>query len=324
MKNGKKMFILIEIILAVIVIMLASAMLQEKGGKEVDKVSVIIQNSDDNQWAAFKYGLKMAAEDQGIEVFVVSTGAAMTMEEEKSAIEREIENGADAVIVQPVSGSGSEAMLKKIQKKIPVMLVESTVSQDGKTSVLPAAEPDQYAMGVTLAEELLKDYGGNIEGKKIGFVSETYDSEAAMNRKRGVEDTLKDSGVKISWAVSDASANETSNTIMSQPKVDIVIAMDDSSFIKAGECSSSNNLHGALVYGIGNSTEAVYYLDTGIAACLVVPDAFNIGYQSLTEIAENLKYSFRSLQNQKISYTVLRRDTLFLKENQEIIFTMSQ
>ena len=92
MKNGKKMFILIEIILAVMVIVLASAMLQEKGGKEVDKVSVIIPNSDDTQWSAFKYGLKMAAEDQGMEVFVASTGAALTVEEEKSAIESEIEN----------------------------------------------------------------------------------------------------------------------------------------------------------------------------------------------------------------------------------------
>lgn len=324
MKNGKKMFILIEIILAVMVIVLASAMLQEKGEKEVDKVSVIIQNSDDNQWAAFKYGLKMAAEDQGMEVFVVSTGAALTVEEEKSAIESEIENGADAVIVQPVSGNGSEAMLKKIQKKIPVMLIEAAVLKDQKTSVLPTTEPDQYAMGVTLAEELLKDYDGNIEGKKLGIVSETFDSEAAINRKRGVEDTLQDTGVKISWSISDSSANEESNSIMSQPKVDLVIALDDSSFIKAGEYSSSNNLHGALVYGIGNSTEAVYYLDTGNAECLVVPDAFNIGYQSLTEIAENLKYSFRKLQNQEVSYNVLRRDTLFLKENQEIIFTMSQ
>lgn len=324
MKNGKKMFILIEIILAVMVIVLASAMLQEKGGKEVDKVSVIIPNSDDTQWSAFKYGLKMAAEDQGMEVFVASTGAALTVEEEKSAIESEIENGADAIIVQPVSGSGSEAMLKKIQKKIPVMLIEAADLKDGKTSALPTTEPDQYAMGVTLAEEVLKDFDGKLEDKRLGIVSETFDSETAINRKRGLEDTLQDTGVKIRWCISNSSANEDGNSIMSQPKVDLVIALDDSSFIKAGECSSSNNLHGALVYGIGNSTEAVYYLDTGSAECLVVPDTFNVGYQSLTEIAEHLKHSFRKLRNQEISYNVLRRDTLFLKENQEIIFTMSQ
>ena len=62
-------------------------------------------------------------------------------------------------------------------------------------------------------------------------------------------------------------------------------ALDDNSLTAAGECSASNNLHGAVVYGIGNSTEAVYYLDTGSVECLVVPDEFNVGYQSLTEMA---------------------------------------
>ena len=49
------------------VIVLAFVMLQEKNGRDLDKVSVIIQNSDDNQWSAFKYGLRMAAEDRKIE-----------------------------------------------------------------------------------------------------------------------------------------------------------------------------------------------------------------------------------------------------------------
>ncbi|MFR2836002.1 MAG: hypothetical protein ACLTCI_04085 [[Clostridium] nexile] len=36
---------------------------------------------------------------------------------------------------------------------------------------------------------------------------------------------------------------------------------------------------GELLYGIGQSTEAIYYLDKGIAECVVVPDEFNVGYQ---------------------------------------------
>ena len=93
---------------------------------------------------------------------------------------------------------------------------------------------------------------------------------------------------------------------------------------KRQEYAAANDLHGALVYGIGNSTEAVYYLDTGIAGCLVVPDEFNVGYQSLTEAAEILTHYFYKMHDRTVSYTVLRRDTLFSKENQEIIFTMSQ
>ena len=150
MKNSKRLFILIEAVLAVMVVILAAVMLREKNGKALDKVSVIIQNSDDNQWSAFKYGLRMAAEDQKIEMFVVSTGGGLTAEEAKSMIEREIENGADAVIVQPVPGADTERMLRNIEKKIPVMLVGCTASKEKETSALPTTEPDHYAMGRAL------------------------------------------------------------------------------------------------------------------------------------------------------------------------------
>ena len=108
------------------------------------------------------------------------------------------------------------------------------------------------------------------------------------------------------------------------PEADLVAALDDNSLTAAGECSASNNLHGAVVYGIGNSTEAVYYLDTGSVECLVVPDEFNVGYQSLTEMAGRLKNPFRGLKDRKVSGTVIRREELFTEENQDILFTMSQ
>ena len=106
--------------------------------------------------------------------------------------------------------------------------------------------------------------------------------------------------------------------------MDFVIALDDGSTTAAGEYSASNDLHGAIVYGIGNSTEAVYYLDTGRTQCLVVPDEFNVGYQGLDEISRKLGHSFRKMKNRQTIYTVIQRDTLFTKENQELLFTMSQ
>ncbi|WP_148409728.1 sugar ABC transporter substrate-binding protein [Murimonas intestini] len=324
MKKNRKLFILLEAFLAVLVIAAVLIMLWGKNGKDRYKVSVIIQNSDDNQWAAFKYGLRMAAEDKGIEMFVVSTGGALTVEEEKSAIEWEIDNGADAVIVQPVPSPDAEEMLKKIENKVPVMLVGYTASGNKDASRLPATGPDNYAMGAALAEELLKDYNGNIKGKTLGILTETTDSPAVVSRKKGFTDTLKNTGVEISWSVSGVFDGNEEDSPGNQPKVDFVIALDDNSLTTAGSYSAANNLHGALVYGIGNSTEAVYYLDMGFAECLVVPDEFNVGYQSLTEIWEKLGHYFSSLQNITVSHTVLRRDTLFLKENQEILFTMSQ
>ena len=335
MSSSKKTFIFIETALAVMVIIMTCIMLRERNTKDTDKVSVILEDSDNGQWAAFKYGLRMAAQDQGIDMFLVSTSEKLTAEQEQNAIEQEIENGADAVIVQPVAGT--EAMLKKMGKKVPVMLVEAaelgTEKEEGKnsaqktersSSALPLTESDHYAMGAALAEELQKDYAGNMEGKTLGLYATTDASMTFVNRKKGFLDTMEQMGADIRWIVEQPFTETATSRLEARPRVDIVVCFDNNSLTEAGKCAQAKNLHGALVYGIGNSTEAIYYLDTGIVECLIVPDEFDAGYQSLTEIAERLEHRFRKLQDHTVSYTAIRRDTLFSEENQEILFTMSQ
>lgn len=324
MKNNKKVFILTEIALGIMVIILAFIMIREKNGRDLKRISVIVQHSDDSQWSAFKYGLKMAAQDEGVEVFIVNTEKILTVDEEIDLIKDEIENGADAVIIQPVPGIDAEKSLKKIKNKVPVILVECAASEDGESSGIPTVKPDNYAMGQALAEELLIDYNGSLKGKTLGIVTEDPDSEAAVSRRRGVEDALKDTGADILWFVSGSLREIEENTLDKQTKVDIVIALDNNSLTVAGEYSVHNDLHGALVYGIGNSTEAIYYLDTGITQCLIVPDEFNVGYQSLKAAVESLGHPFYRIESETISYFVIHREELFSPQNQEIIFTMSQ
>lgn len=314
MKNSKKVFLLIEVVLGIMVIIMAFFMIRERSGENLERISVIVQKSDDNQWTAFQYGLKMAAEDQGVELFVVGTGDELTVEEQKNLMEQEISKGADGIILQPILGKDSGKMLEKIEKKVPVMLIEHSVPE--KEDSFPIIQPNHYAMGMALGEELLKDYNGNIKGKTFGFTAENMGSLATTERILGFTNALEGRGGEIIW--------QDSKDLQQQPKVDFVIALDDSSLVSAGEAAAANNLHGSLVYGIGKSTEAVYYLDTGIAVCLVVPDEFNMGYQSLVEMSKKIKRSLYKMKGDTVSYTVLRQDNLFSKENQELLFTMSQ
>lgn len=314
MKNSKKVFLLIEVVLGIMVIIMAFFMIRERSGENLERISVIVQKSDDNQWTAFQYGLKMAAEDQGVELFVVGTGDELTVEEQKNLMEQEISKGADGIILQPILGKDSGKMLEKIEKKVPVMLIEHSVPE--KEDSFPIIQPNHYAMGMALGEELLKDYNGNIKGKTFGFTAENMGSLATTERILGFTNALEGRGAEIIW--------QDSKDLQQQPKVDFVIALDDSSLVSAGEAAAANNLHGSLVYGIGKSTEAVYYLDTGIAVCLVVPDEFHMGYQSLAEMSKKIKRSLYKMKGDTVSYTVLRQDNLFSKENQELLFTMSQ
>lgn len=312
MKKDKKMFIFIEAVLGTMVLFLAFLMLREKNVDKSYQISVIVENADDTQWSAFKYGLKMAAEDKGAEMVMVSTGASLSQEEEKKLIE-EIKNGADGVIVQPVSGEDTQQMLKEVGNKAEIMLVDDILSGIEK---FPVIQPDAYEMGKALAEELLKDYGGNLEGKTLGILTGEEGLKSSAEKEKGFTETLQNTGAEILWSDTQITEN--------MPEADFVVALDDNSLRAAGERAAANNLHGAIVYGIGNSTQSVYYLDMGIAECLVIPDTFNVGYQSLTELVNKLEKAFYEYENQEISYTVMRKENMFSKENQEVIFTMSQ
>ena len=307
------MFIFIEAVLGTMVLFLAFLMLREKNVDKSYQISVIVENADDTQWSAFKYGLKMAAEDKGAEMVMVSTGASLSQEEEKKLGEEEIKNGADGVIVQPVSGEDTQQMLKKVGNKAEIMLVDDILSGIEK---FPVIQPDAYAIGKTLVEELLKDYGGNLEGKTLGILNGKEGLKSSAEKEKGFIEALQGTGAEIVWSDTQITEN--------MPDVDFVIALDDNSLRAAGEMAAANNLHGAIVYGIGNSTQSVYYLDMGIAECLVIPDTFNVGYQSLTELVNKLEKAFYEYENQEISYTVMRKENMFSKENQEVIFTMSQ
>ncbi|MDD3277515.1 MAG: substrate-binding domain-containing protein [Lachnospiraceae bacterium] len=320
MKTSKKIVILLGAVLAVAIVVLTFITLGGRTEQRIHKVSVIIPNSEDAQWSSFKYGLRMAAEDSEMEVFVTSTGESMTVEEEQAVITQELKNGADAVIVQPVAGTDAEDMLRKIEKKVPVMLTGQTETREQDTSSFPVTEADNYAIGEELAKEILQDYNGNIKEKTVGILMSSEGSEAAASRKQGFLDSLKDTGAVQIWELTEAEEN----VLEEQKAVDFLIALDDDSMAAAGKCAAANNLHGALVYGVGSSTESVYYLDTGSIECMVVPDAFNVGYQSLTEIAKRLEHPFYKMKSSEVSHTVMRRSNLFSEENQNVLYTMNQ
>ena len=324
MNHNRKWFYMIESVLAALIFVLGIQMFFEKNATDHPRISVIIPDSENHQWSAFRYGLKMAAQDTGTELLIISTGKDLTAGEELDLISQEIEKETKAIILQPVPGANIDQKLKQLAKKIPIMLVKNTISKDPSSTSLPVVEPDHEAMGKALAEQLLQDYNGNLAGKTIGILQNEAKSQALASCKKGFEDTLKHTEAVICWTASPSLPETEKNSLKNQKKTDLVIALDNTSLTTAAEYAAANNLHGALVYGIGNSTEAIYFLDNSTIECLVVPDEFSIGYQSLREAAQNHGKRFRRMQCSHVTYYVLRRETLFSEKNQEILFTMSQ
>ncbi|MDD4369022.1 MAG: substrate-binding domain-containing protein [Oscillospiraceae bacterium] len=334
MKDDRKLFIIIELLLAVVTVILAVILFEEQQPQTPKRISLILQDSDASQWAALKYGMEMAAEDQDVSLFVVNTSASLTAADELDAIKDEISRGSAGIIVQPLPGTEVEASLRQYAGKVPLILIESqtaAVADDEQTAAnvnltesLPVVEADNSGLGQTLAQTVLSDYNGNLAGKTIGLVIGSASTAAAEAREAAFRQALQTSGADMIWTVSETDPARLETVLPTKPQADIVVALDSRGLMTAGACAADKNLHGAVLYGIGNSTEAIYYLDTGLVKALIVPDEFEIGYQSLTEIAKSIKRLLYQPQSQLVSFSLLRRDNLFSKENQDLFYALSQ
>ena len=307
MKHGKKTFVIIEAVLGILVILVLGFIIYKQNGHDPETIAVIIPDVDESEWSAFKYGLKMAAREYDTDVVIIS---------------KEIAKGADAVIVIPIANRDGQQKLKQLEKSVPIMALGDTFPVE--PSGLHTIEPDHYHMGADLAQKLLENYRGNLIGKKIGIYSQHATSEAVIKRMKGICDTLKGSGAEILWSVSKENDSKEKINLQTQRRVDIVMALDNASFVEAGEAAKDNDLYGAVLYGIGNSTEAVYYLDAGWAQCLVAPDEFDAGYESVAELIKKRHNFFYKMKDRQITYTVLTRENLFSEENRNLLFTISR
>lgn len=322
MRNRKYTFILTEIILGIIVIGLFSSMVYNKMKDKSEKIVAIMPNANESQWSAFQYGLKIAAREYSVDVVTISKDMLSIVEDENEVINQEIEKGADGIIMGPMEG---ENTLNKLKEKVPIIFVEeSTIVDAKKKENIPIIEPNQYEIGKELVVQLMKNYNGDIKGKKIGILTSSDSSNVYKNRKKGILDALKGSGATILWSLSSDIKTKEEVNLQAQRKVDILLALDDSSVIQAAQASKNNDLYGAILYGIGNSTEAIYYLDTSWIKCLIVPDEFMEGYYCVSEIVKKLQNSFYKMESHKVSYSVVTKENLFSEENKDLLFTISQ
>lgn len=323
MKSGRKTFIRTEIFLGILVLISIGFIIYNRTLDRTERIAVIVPDIDGGQRTAFQYGLKAAAQEFDVNIVLINKENLETMDDEVEAVAKEIEKGVDGIILQPITNSGEESRIKQVIGKVPIMIVGDSFVKDG-SSIFQTIEPDHYQMGVDLAKKLLEDYNGNLSGKTIGIYSQKSDSTALCKREEGVIDTLKESGAEILWSVSKEDASKEVVNLQTQRKVNIVIALDNDSLVEAGESAVQNDLYGALIYGIGNSAEAIYYLDSRWVECVIVPDEFDAGNQSVAELVRRLRKRYYTMQNHEVAYTVLTRENLFLKENQNLLFTISQ
>lgn len=320
MKRNRLYFGVLILILLLIVGWASYSMLQVGMQEETHSVSVIVNDSNNDRWIALHQGLVQAADDYNIDLNFVSTGTLTGVDEELALINRELENGAEGVIVQMV---GDTQELDEISARAAVMLLETDISQEG---VYAFAGPDNTAIGSALADVIKEDFGEELFGKSIGILSGNEEKLSTQQRLAGFKEALAGTGAEILWTIDGAKEQSGgADALREMAPVDIVITLEnDETERMVDYLQEENTQPKSFLYGVGCSEKAVYYLDKGLIRTLVVPNEFNMGYQSMEAMANQLHYRLTQADDCQVDYLVVNRMNLYDEDNQKVLFPIVQ
>lgn len=168
MSKNKRSFIITELLLGVLLVIGIGFIAYNKLNEKPERIAVVMADVDESHSAAFKYGMKMAASEYGVDVVMISKENLNNMSDEIDVIKQEINKKlmrSFSSRQQKNDRRKSLNTLIRINKKTPIMVVGDQAGSESFKS-LNTVEFDQYSMGAELAQKLLADNNGTLSGKK--------------------------------------------------------------------------------------------------------------------------------------------------------------
>lgn len=329
MTRDKFYFGMLVLIFVGIISWTSYTMNHDEKEEESYRISVIVNDSNNDRWIALRQGLEQAAKDCNADLNYVSTGKLASADEEMALINRELENGAQGIIVQMVSSEEDALQMMETAIKPAMILLESDVRPENQYGL---AGPDNREIGQAVADAVKSDFDKELGGKRIGILSGNYNRLSMQQRLQGLKDGLADVPVEIVWEHSHGERTDEENLAQFEQleTVDILIALENDEtermvdFMLSETGSEEGDEETLYLYGVGYSEKAVYYLDKGVIKTLVVPNEFNLGYQSMRAVVNQLKYHLEKAEDSRVDYLVIDRMNMYDEENQKVLFPIVQ
>lgn len=282
-----------------------------KREEPIRQISLIVYGSDPARWENLRQGAELAASDLHAEVTLITMSTEDDALEQISLIEREIANGADALLIAACDSETVGAYIAHTRPKIPYLFVESGILTE---DVLAASDEEMASSLAHTIDENEKDW------IKVALIADHLERESVRKRL----EVMQDPGVKyadevVLWERNEQEKNKKAQFFLqrelTEEAVDVVVALDNSSMEELLDATVNLNKD-IKIYGIANSNKSVYYLDNRLIKSLVFEDEFSIGYLGVQKVLDEKKRE----QEETIRFEVVGYDAVYEAAHQKLLF----
>lgn len=317
-KNQKSLIIAMGIVLIFLLVQANYYLTGYNDNEEIKQISIVAYGSETERWDNFKQGASVACDSSNAEVFLVTAGKDAGASEQAELIEREIENGADSVIVLASTSNELQSELSNRHIGKPVVFAETGIGEDYITA-------DNYELGAALGRKII-DY--EKAWVKVAIVTDNLERNSVNERYQGVYDTVEPYAKSVvTW---DRNSNEKNMLTrkylqrwLVEEAVDVIVTLDSETTDSLMDALDNLNKE-SKVYSIANTDKAVSYLDHGKIKVLEYQDEFAMGYIAATQILGKMELATPELKSDEVVARVITKKEMYLDENQKILFPFAK
>lgn len=320
-KKRKQIFVFLFLLLITSFVFLMNDNLGREKGKKIYNISVITKGKNSESSMIMRQGIDQAASEMNVNVRFTTLSEDNSTAEQKVLMDREIKNKTDAILIVPADYEKMAEPIENAMKKIPVIMIESTVKSD---KIIPSISCDNYTLGVNLAEEVVKN--GNVNSR-IAIMKNNLECSSIKERYDGFMSVMKTTNNNcIFFQFSEHNQSTYRNEakkFLEDNNLNAIITFDSDELEGVSQAkkdfeSINNKMADVQIYGAGSTSKIISFLEDKITDATAIENEFNIGYLGIKTAVDKL--NGKNINMNTISSTVINKDNMYSDQNQRLLF----
>ncbi|MFB5193531.1 sugar ABC transporter substrate-binding protein [Neobacillus sp. KR4-4] len=251
------------------------------------KVAVVLKGLDQEYFKLAEKGAKQAFEDLGVDGTFLAATTQTETEKLINILEDLTNEEPDALVVMPSTEAAIPVLQRYKEKDIPVILIDTDLKWDGKTAYIGT---DNYTAGQEagkfLAEKLSK-------GDKIAILEGVLGTDVNEQRVKGVEDVMKEKGIKITASQAAdfdrvKAVTVMENILTANPDIKGIFTANDEMAIGALKAVKARNLNIPII-GIDGTSDVLKSISKGDVTASVAQEPYDMAYKGVENALKAIK-----------------------------------
>lgn len=275
---------------------------------EIYPVSIVIGDTTDDYYVNFRKGVEQAADDYNVDVSFITLFEKEDADSQMELVKREIEDGALAVILEPVDPVESMSHMDMAALGSPVIVAGELLPVE---SVKGAVTIDRYEAGKKMGEAIIAENAPELPVYIFAdYLEHGYNGELF----EGLKTVLEEHGYAM--AVFERKSSDTFRKIIEETVYPgsgtaVIACLDALSTSEAADIIGGSPVYGKYIaglYGTGTTPSLLNQLDKGIIRGMIVSNEFDEGYLCVEKAVEAIQRSGSREQTTLDTYYIEKAD----------------